>query len=225
MTPLLALLRRELLARVRTLSHFGLRFGYAAAILLIIVLVAQDTLFADLDQPLSRAPETGQWLFQAISFLQFGLVLVLVPLMSAGAIVEERDERSMQLLLLTGLTHLQIAAGKFLARLGAILLLLVSNIPALFFAAFLGGVEPSDVVHVFTITTGTACFFLGFSLMCSAWARTTTQAAVVSYSVLMLLFLSLFGLHWLDMSHFINWHPVIAVGTALLEPLNLGDAW
>lgn len=225
MRPLMALLRRELLARVRTLGHFGLRFGYAASVFALLVMLAQDTLFTSYEQPLSRAPETGIFIFRAFSVLQFGLVSLLIPLMGAGAIVEEREARSLPLLLLTRLTYGQIAAGKFLARLGAVALIILSNLPALFCAAFLGGVEPSDVLHIFSLTMGLSAFFLGTSLLASAWSSTATRAAFLSYTLLLVMLVSLFGLEWWDWSAYMHWHPFVTMGVALAEPLSLGNAW
>jgi ABC-type transport system involved in multi-copper enzyme maturation permease subunit len=226
MRPMWALLRRELFARVRGLGHFGVRFGYAALVFFLIVVFAQDVFFrGDLSQPVTRAPELGSILFKTFSALQFGLVALLVPLAGAGAVVEERESRSLPLLLLTRLTPWQIVLGKFVAHFGAVLLIILSNVPALFCAAFLGGVELMDVVRVSSLTLGLSALFVGVTLLSSAWSSTATRAASVSYGLLLGLLLSLFGLNWWPMQAFLWWNPFVTLSIALAEPLNLGSSW
>ena len=72
---------------------FGIPLG---AMLFIVVLgFSWDTLFDTWNDSLTRAPEVGRTLFVAFSAVQFGLVGLVVPLLGAGALVEERVGRSL----------------------------------------------------------------------------------------------------------------------------------
>ncbi len=225
MRPWTALLRRELLERVRTPSHFIMRTAYVGILLAIVLAFSWEALLVNYDEPISRAPQLGQLLFRSFAFVQYTLVLLLVPLVGAGAISEERAERSLQLLLLTHLTTTQIALGKFIARLGLMVLIILSNVPVLFFAALLGGVEPMDVVRVFSLTTATAAMLMGVALAASAACETTLKASLVTYMGLVLLMLSLFGLVEVSEQWFMPWHAPMALSIAVVEPLNVGSAW
>ena len=226
MRPLWALLRREFFERVRSPGHFAMRTAYVGVLFFVIIVTAWDTILAGFDQPISHAPDMGQLLFRTFVFVQYGLVVLLVPLIGAGAIVDERAERSLQLLLLTHLSYGQIAFGKFASRLGLLALIVLSNVPVLFFAALLGGVEPMDVVRVFVLTMATGAMFLGVSLTASAVVvRSPVRAAMASYMVLVLLLVSLFLLNVIDERHFFWWHPMLALGYAVVEPLTIGAGW
>lgn len=225
MTPIVALLRRELFERVRATSHFVMRTAYVSVLLFVVIIVVWETLISSYDQPLSRAPQLGQLLFSAFTMLQYGLILVLVPLLGAGAIVDERKERSLQLLVLTDLDPWQITSGKFLARLGVICLIILSNVPVLFFSALLGGVEPLDVVRVFSLTVGTAALFLAVAVAVSAVARNTITAAMITYTILVAYLLSPLALVWLDPGWLLHWHAPTVVAFSIGEPLQIEDLW
>lgn len=225
MTPIVALLRRELFERVRATSHFIMRTAYVSVLLFVVVIIVWETLVSSYDQPLSRAPQLGQLLFSVFTTLQYGLVLILVPLLGAGAVVDERKERSLQLLVLTDLDPWQITSGKFLARFGVMTLIILSNVPVLFFSALLGGVEPLDVVRIFSLTLGTAALFLGISIAVSAVARSAIASAMISYTVLVAFLLSPIALVWLDPSWLLHWHAPTVLAFAIGEPLQIQAIW
>lgn len=225
MGPWGALLRRELLSRMRTVSHFVMRTVYVGVLFMVVVALGQSVLLSNLGEPVSFAPGLGRLLFVSFGFAQYALVVVLVPLVSAGAVVEERVEGSLQLLFLTKLTPWQIAAGKFLARLGLVALLVLSNVPVLAFAAMLGGVEPVDVLRVFSLTLGTAAMLTGWGLVASAFCQSTVRAAMVIYLGLVALTASLLCLLGVDVAWFLPWHPMLSVYMALAEPLSAAPWW
>jgi ABC-type transport system involved in multi-copper enzyme maturation permease subunit len=224
-TPIVALLRRELFERVRATSHFVMRTAYVTVLLFVVVIIIWQSLISSLDQPLSRAPELGQMLFGTFTVLQYGMVLILVPLLGAGAVVDERKERSLQLLVLTELDPWQITTGKFLARFGVISLIVLSNVPILFFTALLGGVEPLDVVRIFSLTLGTAGLLLGVGVAISAVARSTITSAMITYTILVGFLLAPLGLVWVDPGWYVHWHAPTVVVLAIAEPLQIQGVW
>ncbi|MEO1272890.1 MAG: hypothetical protein AAFX99_32785, partial [Myxococcota bacterium] len=225
--PMMALLRRELFERVRTVNHFLMRSLYVLLLFMVVLMMAGDELFADLGGGLTRAPDLGQTLFVVFSVLQFGLVALSVPLIAASAVVEEKVGRSLGLLLLTDLSYGQICVGKFLARLGLMTLLVLSNVPVLLFASMLGGVEPIDVVRVFVLTLGMAAMFIGVTLAMSAAERSTVRAALASYAVMCVWMLSMLLMldSFVPSDLFMMWHPVVTLTVALSDPLSLGASW
>ncbi len=223
--PVMALLQRELLERVRTGGHFIMRTLYVFVLFMIVLLFGAEALIGDLHS-VTRAPEVGRLLFGSFSLVQYALAVLIIPLLGAGAIVDERRERSMGLLLLTELSYGQIVGGKVLARLGVVLLILLSNIPVLSLASILGGVELLDVARVFALTLGTSIMMTGVTVALSSALRSPVQVAIASYAWLAALLLSLFGLIALDPRYYWSWHPMVALALSVWEPLQLGgDVW
>jgi len=223
-TPMAALLRRELLERVRSGGHFAMRTTYILVLFVIVLLVSSEAWLGS-EGSITRTPGLGRILFQTFSLVQYALVVLITPLIGAGAVVEEHRERSLGLLLLTELSYGQIAWGKLLARLGVVSLIVLSNVPILSLASMLGGVEGIDVVRVFVLTVATSASMLGLTIFISSVSGTTVRAAVGSYLVLTVLLVSLFGLFDLDVSWYSGWHPVVTMVMAVVDPLALGGRW
>jgi ABC-type transport system involved in multi-copper enzyme maturation permease subunit len=112
--------------------------------------------------------------------LQFVVILLITPLYTAGAVVEERERRTLELLFTTELSNREIVMGKLAARLAKLLLLLFTGLPVLSLLQLLGGVDPSSLI---------AGFFACAMLMMSVGA-TSIHASVNSRTVLGATFLS-----------------------------------
>ena len=79
-------------------------------------------------------------IFQYMSYLQLGLVALLSPIFTAGAITQEKDSQTYDILLATPLTNGQIVLGSLLSRVFFVVALLVSGIPVFSITQIFGGV-------------------------------------------------------------------------------------
>src|SRR5205814_6997978 len=95
-------------------------------------------------------------LFQQMSYLQLGLVALLAPIFTAGAITQEKDSQTYDILLATPLTNGQIVLGSLLSRLFFVVALLVSGIPIFSITQIFGGVAIRSIVLSFAIAAATA---------------------------------------------------------------------
>jgi ABC-type transport system involved in multi-copper enzyme maturation permease subunit len=84
----------------------------------------------------------GYWLVEgALAAMGFGL-LMLVPASTASGLIEEREGRTLDLLILTPLVVGQVVLGKLASRLAASWTVLAGVVPLLALAATFGGVDP-----------------------------------------------------------------------------------
>src|SRR5678815_4117633 len=94
-----------------------IRCGYLA-LLIVVVLFA---LFTSNDtasgMSLSALTNTSKQTFRWMSNLQLTLVALLAPIFTAGAITQEKDSQTYDILLSTPLTNGQIVLGSLLSRL------------------------------------------------------------------------------------------------------------
>ncbi len=79
-------------------------------------------------------------MFQKLSYVQLGLVALLAPIFTAGAITQEKDSQTYDILLATPLSNGQIVLGSLLSRLFFVIALLVSGIPIFSITQIFGGV-------------------------------------------------------------------------------------
>ena len=99
-----------------------------------------DTVDSDNSGDLAALARESTILFQQMSYLQLGLVALLSPIFTAGAITQERDSQTYDILLATPLTNGQIVLGSLLSRVFFVVALLVSGIPIFAVTQIFGGV-------------------------------------------------------------------------------------
>src|SRR5215217_2435238 len=130
------------------------RCGYLALLILVV-------LFALIGGgigggSLGELAKVSARLFQQMSYLQLGLVALLAPIFTAGAITQEKDSQTYDILLATPLTNGQIVLGSLLSRLFFVVALLVSGIPIFSITQIFGGVAIRSIVMSFGIAAATA---------------------------------------------------------------------
>jgi ABC-type transport system involved in multi-copper enzyme maturation permease subunit len=117
----------------------------------------------------------------AVLVLQTMAVFVLTPAYVAGAIVEEREGKTLELLFTTHLSDREIVLGKMCGRLVHLGGVLLTGIPILGLTPFFGGVDMQ------TVLTGFAAAFLtllGIGSLCmlvSVHHRTVVGAVTTAY--------------------------------------------
>lgn len=133
------------------------RCGYLALLIVIVVIAfltggSDVTGGADLDT-LSRDSLS---IFKLLSYLQLALVALMAPVFTAGAITQEKDSQTYDILLTTPLSNGQIVLGTLLSRLFFVFALLLSGVPIFSITQIFGGVAIGDIVTSFLIAAVTA---------------------------------------------------------------------
>lgn len=193
-----------------------IRCGYLGLLILAVIV----TLFASLDSlanaGLAQLASASGRIFQTMSFLQLALVALLAPIFTAGAITQEKDSQTYDILLSTPLTNGQIVLGSLLSRLFFVIALLISGIPIFSITQVFGGVAVQSIIWSFLIAAATA-FVTGAVAMAIATFKVGTRRTIFSFYLFIVIYLV--GLFLLDQ---LPWfHPVIgyetdATGTPIL---------
>ncbi len=102
----------------------------------------------------------GRALFVGFSVTQLALAVILAPLMTATAIIEETEEGTMELLALTRLRPAQILGAKVMSRLLVLFTVVCGALPIMALVVNLGGVSTVEVVAV-TVHTLTTLVLMG----------------------------------------------------------------
>ncbi len=149
-------------------------------------------------------------LFQQMSYLQLGLVALLSPIFTAGAITQERDSQTYDILLATPLTNGQIVLGSLLSRVFFVVALLVSGIPIFAVTQIFGGVAISSIVYSFLIAASTA-MVTGAMAMAIATFKIGTRRTIFSFYLFIMIYLV--GGYLLDRVDFFHLTYVDASGS------------
>jgi ABC-type transport system involved in multi-copper enzyme maturation permease subunit len=129
---------------------------------------------------LEETVQAGKATFHGVVVLEAVLVVLLVPLLTAGMVAWEYKRHTIEGLLLTRLTGMDIAAGKLIAATGFIAVALCCTIPIMATDALVGGVSLPEVVLSQLALLAIALCVGAFGLFMSARCRDARVAAVLT---------------------------------------------
>lgn len=113
---------------------------------------------------------------------QFLLVLFLIPGISSGTISGEREKQTLDILLSTRMTPLQIIKGKLLASLSLILLLGVSSLPITALVFAVGGINFLQLLQFQLFMFVTSIYLGSIGIFFSSLCKRTTLSTVCTYT-------------------------------------------
>jgi ABC-type transport system involved in multi-copper enzyme maturation permease subunit len=190
-----ALLGWELLRVSRRTAALAIgRFAFGAALLGILWLlwsaryeremtVANDAA-TEIAKKLTKFAEAFSLTFFVV---QLTLVLLLTPIFVAGAVFEERETRSGEVLLTTDLTRREVFYGKFLARVVQVMMVVAAGMPVLALTLLWGGVAIEFIIVGYVATF--LCIFSSGAIAASvAGSSETLRGAVLKSYAYILVF-------------------------------------
>jgi ABC-type transport system involved in multi-copper enzyme maturation permease subunit len=177
--------------REATIAPRRPRFYLARAVYVLALLVLMGTAWmvltgTQLIRDVGDTARFGGILFQILATLQLALAVFFAALAAASAVAEEKDRRTMELLLLTHLSNAELVLGRLGASLLGVAVLLLAALPLFLLAALAGGVSYAQIAWVFAVTLASiaACGSLGSTL--ALWREKTFQAVALTVLVLVL---------------------------------------
>jgi ABC-type transport system involved in multi-copper enzyme maturation permease subunit len=174
------LFSRETLTVPRQSKHFLIRAGYIAALFVLMYTAAQTTFGWQQVRNLGDVARFGQLVFQIFAIVQLTLLIFFSVLFAAGNIAQEKDRRTMLLLLMTDLRDSEFVLGKLCASLLLPAVLLGSSIPVFVIVHLLGGVSLEQVISAIAISAA-AGFVAGcWGSLVAFWREKTFQTLAIS---------------------------------------------
>ena len=150
------LFTRELVTAPRRAKHFVFRTTYAAGLYVLMVTAWLVMVGTQEVRNVGDIARFGSMLFQLLAPLQLALVAFLAAQSAASGVSQEKDKRTMLLLLMTRLFNHELVLGKLLASLLDVLVMLLAALPVFMLLTLFGGVSMVQVLRVFAVTLATA---------------------------------------------------------------------
>jgi ABC-type transport system involved in multi-copper enzyme maturation permease subunit len=201
----LPVLFRELSQLASQRSTYVMRGIVAAVFYLIAFVTVYTTLkvFQNVSSQSSISSVLGQGKTVLIGLtwaVTVGIYLIF-PAMVVGTITTERENGTLDLMLITRLNPWEIVFQKLFARLVPMLSLLLLTAPFMAVAYSLGGISAGDIAMTLTSWLMTSVKLAALSIMCSSFCRSTVTAFFTTYGVLFAMtvaipFLGIFQLGW-----------------------------
>lgn len=163
--------KRDLLVRGATLGLLML--------LVVLALLGQGGTLKDMAQ-------RGAGAFTLISYAQVAAICLLTPLFMAGAIAQESNPRTWEVLLTTPLSSAQIVLGNLMGRLFFAIALLVATLPLCLVTRIFGGVRGSGIFASFTVSLCTALLLGSVAVMLSVMRSAGKRGVFAFYAATVL---------------------------------------
>ena len=121
-----------------------------------------------------------EWIIWATA-LQFFLIVLVAPALSACSIAGERERQTFDLLLITGIGVPRIIWGKLMEHFAFLLLLIVGSFPIMMLASVTGGMPVSDILMIMLFLAIIAFAALSVGMVVSTLFKRSLSAIVVTY--------------------------------------------
>jgi hypothetical protein len=225
---------REIVTVPRRARLYISRAAYVSALLVLMSTAWLLLAGTQIVRNLSDMARFGAMLFQILAPLQLALAVFFSALLAASGVAQEKDGRTLVLLLLTRLTNSELTLGKLLASLLNVLVLLAASLPLFMLSALFGGVSFEQIARVFAVTLATAIAAGSLGSTLALWREKTFQT--LALTVLALVFWlaagealasGALGLTWAGVSTqvwaagFSPWQAVLEATRPLVEAQNL----
>ncbi|MBC7772738.1 MAG: ABC transporter permease subunit [Pyrinomonadaceae bacterium] len=199
--------------------HFYIRTMYLgvliATLLWSLLAKASGTL------PMRDLAAAGASSFTFVAYLQIGLICLIAPVFMAGAIAQEANPKTWDILLTTPLSAAEIVLGNLFGRLFFILALLFASLPLFALTQLFGGV-PGTSIFMSYLIAACAALLVGTLAIALSVSRLVGKRAVFAFYVGVVSYLAItFGIDVVTGGSNVTWmtgiNPFLALN-ALLEP-------
>jgi ABC-type transport system involved in multi-copper enzyme maturation permease subunit len=130
----------------------------------------------------ARLSEFAEGFSHAFMLGQLAVIVFLTPLFVADVVSEERERRTLNLLLATAMSDREIVFGLLACRLANLGMIVLTGLPILSLMPFLGGVDPLWVVISFLGSMMTMIMLGAMSILVSINSKTSITAIVTTYA-------------------------------------------
>ncbi len=163
--------------------------GRGVFVLSLFLLLCTGYLVLDGSRSLANTGDSARfsgWMFTLLAPLQLLILANLAAVGAASSVAQEKDRRTLILLLMTRLSGFEVVVGKLSATLLAPLSMLICALPLFFTLPLLGGVSPRQVLLVTIVTASTIVLAGSIGTVIGMWREKTFQAIALTVLALLM---------------------------------------
>jgi ABC-type transport system involved in multi-copper enzyme maturation permease subunit len=159
----------------RHIKLFLIRAGYLAAFVVLMYTAGQATFERRPVQTLGDSAAFGRFLFDLFAMVQLTLAAAAAMLFCSSSVSQEKDRRTLVLLLMTDLKNFELVAGKLAASLLLVVMLIGVSLPVFALLSILGGISAAQIFWAEAICLSTAALVGSWSILVAYWRDKTFQ--------------------------------------------------
>jgi ABC-2 type transport system permease protein len=183
LTGVAAIVVRELRGRMRGRKAFVFLTVYLVVLGGLIYVSVQSFGGQQLMNAIELSNE-GRGIFMAVVLVETLIVAALAPAYTAGAISQEREKQTYDLLVVTPIASTSIALGKLVSGLAYLLLLVLASVPLAALGFLFGGIDPASFLPPYIVLVVGAFALGSIGLFFSALFKRTQPASIATYLLL-----------------------------------------
>lgn len=169
----------------KRVRHMYIRSAYLAV--MVIALLFQ--LMTSQTSSLQSLASAGANAFMFVAYLQLAMICLLAPVFMAGAISQEANPKTWDIMLTTPLNSLQVVLGNLFGRLFFILALLFSSLPLFAITQYFGGV-PGKSIFLSYMIGSIAALVVGSIAIALSVSRQAGRRAVFLFYITVVIYLA-----------------------------------
>jgi ABC-type Na+ efflux pump permease subunit len=207
------IIAREVLTTPRSWRYYLGRASFSSVLFILMWTAWQSLIGWQTIREVGVLARFGGLLYLIFAILQLTLMLFFAPLFTAAAVAYEKDRRTLNLLLMTDLSDLEIVLGKLIAGLLNVLTILAASVGLMMICTLFGGISFAQVTNLFLVTAASGVAGGALGLLIALWRDRTFQS--ISLTILMVVF-SVAGVEAIALAY-----PKLEfLGVPLVEVLN-----
>jgi ABC-type Na+ efflux pump permease subunit len=198
---------RELATAPRRPKLFIYRAAYAAGFLILMSTAWAVLTGAQIIGSVGDMARFGLILFDLLAPLQLAIVMFYAAISCSAAVAQEKDRRTLLLLLLTRLSNSELVLGKLMASMLHVFVLIAAALPIFMLVVLFGGVSFAQVVRVLAVTIVAALVAGSLGNVIAFWRDKTFQTlALVALTLFLwmgfweVVHAGVLGTHWLGVT-------------------------
>ncbi len=187
---------RKAVTLPRRPRHYFYRALYVTVLLLLMCTAWLVVAGTQIISNVGDMARFGSILFQRLAPFQLALVIFFSAMGTAAAVSQEKDRRTLILLLLTRVSNSELVLGKMMASLLNVLAMLAAALPLFMLTTLFGGVSFAQVGGVFGVTLVSALVAGSLGSTIALWREKTFQTLSMTVLVIVIWIGFWEGVHW-----------------------------
>jgi ABC-type transport system involved in multi-copper enzyme maturation permease subunit len=177
-------LTREVITSARRTPLYVLRAAYPAGLLVLLCTAWLVYTGPRLVRGAGDVAYFGAMVFELLSTVQLALAIFFSALFTAAAVAQEKDRRTLELLLMTHLTNRELVLGKLAASLLHLAVMFAAALPVFMLLPLLGGVSFDQIARVYGVTLAAMLLAGSVGSTVALWRETTFQTLATTAIVI-----------------------------------------
>ena len=188
-------LRNESKIAVRSIKFTLMIFAYIAVLSVAVMIYYSSVNEAIFSNGLYL--ESSKLFYVVMAIGQAVLLLFIVPALSSTSICSEREKQTLDILLSSKLTPLQIIIGKVSASSLRVIILIISTMPLYAIGAIIGVVKISNILSLIVFFIVNTIFVSSIGVFISTCAKTSKVSTTLSYALVLAIYMGIIVITWI----------------------------